>query len=754
MTTKITVEVNTDQSLLQTIQEIQNKKRQEYKDLKEERKLKLEEKAKKEKQTKEEQKKDGAIREEEEEKKLKQPKKRGCGHWLFWDYLYKPWCPGATGGDYAGASNFNGYHLGETDKAQISVCSGNGRKWATHIVNGEEGKPYFCADEVYDIQYVVGYLHYVQYYDGAFGTIYQLPEGATVVPYDPAVYIGGQNGGADCPYDFCWALFFPDELNSGPGVSRKMLPVGYEDRMSGNERGTNSYYLGMPVDDSTSIIVGKTDMFHMSRRGTDLTCPYPYDLVTDPEDPDKQNITYRVFYKYPGGPETGWQPITGYYWLMDPSDSNTIMDSVRLRQVFPLPGVNSISNNYHSETWGFVVSDKEARKLDTIPSSVEELINKRAPDAFVNYYFPSSPRYTYPMWDLGNTGEILPIEEIPVGYPDFPYLPDTAYWGCNPDTQCLGWAKNAFDFYSVDQDNLPYDYYTMGADAINYGAERMPCNYLQGLTPGAYDYIIDGDLNDHYYYNHLGAGSWRDDWSISWDVGPITSRFGELKLIAPEATEQSWFKWLSEFRQSNYPSGEYMLAPKQQIAWMWISNEDRANCLESYMKTLYKGNASMTGSYPSKYEDPVFANDIQKSREFFLSAPEANREFSFLEYKPAGGLKWVSEGDHGSWTLYGQPEFSYYVDPFYDPPYLTDLKEQFSKYKYKIKLSDSRLWPPSVTAGISDPFNPAEDELGLKNKHPLWNGLPQMHLIVNTAWGNNYANVLFELGFQPEDLVP
>lgn len=81
------------------------------------------------------------------------------GHWIFKDHTYQPFCSQYIDGVE--------YQAGP-DKAQVSVGSGDGRNWATHVVEGNYSKPQFCGGVPKNVQNFVGYLHRVEYYTGSF----------------------------------------------------------------------------------------------------------------------------------------------------------------------------------------------------------------------------------------------------------------------------------------------------------------------------------------------------------------------------------------------------------------------------------------------------------------------------------------------------------------------------------------------------------------------------------------------------------
>lgn len=764
MTTKITVNIEGADKLLDTAKSLQAETRAEYVEKKKDKKIAeeaAEELELQETATKEDNQKGAVADSEEDEKRPVGPKSRRCGHWIFTDHTFRSLCPSqdtAYSQTYRENIDYD-MRSSDLDRFQISVGSGNGTSWATHVIEGGGSKPAFCPNVPGQLTSFIGYLHYIQVYEGAFGTVYSIPDGAVVVPYDPAIYLKNPTPGL-CPDNFCWPLYFPDELNSGSGRSRKMVSIGVVDTTTNGTdlQEGNHFYVGMPVNNRTSIIAGKSTLHYTVYTTQRLDSPRPSELVLDPEDMNKYNVMFKVYYKYPGGQETGWQPITGYYWIMDPSDSTKILTKAEVAALVPYSSTSVLrGSEMVSEKWAFVVNHKRAREI-AVPDKLGELIDKRAPDPAPYTYFPwftwEYPMHSYYERDFSD-------DEFVLGYRNFTYQPDVHWWA-NPDAQCPGWAKNLFGIFETDKDNMPYDFFSV---FVNKDYDILPIHYLQGLNPGAYDYIDKG-MNDLKMYNHLGRGSWAADNNDSWDVGPITSNYGQIRLTAPDNSTGSWFRSISDIQSNPNISLSYGV-PKYLFSWFWLTDQEQEDYIENYLQYIF-GQRYYHSQNPSliesQYDSGFYGTEISAVRQVLQNTPKNNRELKFIEYrKPeddeyedllVDGVKWVSSGFTGSWTPYNIPEFDYNNDPFYTDPYLNASKaELFRKYKLKTKLSNNRLWPPSLIAGNSEPINPKENSEA-KFKHPLYLGLAQMHYIANTAWDGDYTAQLLELGIPAEDLRP
>ncbi len=717
MTTKITVNIEGTDKLLDTAKSLQAETRAEYVEKKKDKKvaeeaaeeLKLQETATKEDNQK------GAIRDSEEDKKRPVgPKPRGCGHWIYKDYTFS-----------VGTSQWSQYDRGTYDGPdvfQVSVGSGNGKQWATHYFYGPSGKPTFDAAVTGSMDFV-GYLSYVQYYEpgSGFGTVYTLPEGAIETPYDPMVYLQSTSSN--------WGLYFPDELNSGEAKYRKIVTVikKLKPVNSTELAACNQHHFCFPVNNKKTVIIVPS-WVHWSRgsAGEIYSGGNGGEYVLHPQNISQPSIKYTVYYKNAGGAATGWTPINGFYWLMDPADDTKILTLSQLGQLFPLD--TSIEHSYAGvyEMTGFVVSDRKVKKLNSIPSEVEEKIRARCPEPFwddSNIYWAA--------YNIRDTNDQMP------GYPaEIDAIYNNYSWMMNPDAHCMGIARNLFYPWEYDGYSLPYDY---------WNRDELPAAFESpgtlGVSPGIYD-SYDADLQDHNFYNHFGTGSWYDSWGFTYSQRTTwTSNYGEVRIHTQDVSKNAW-NWFYNIRsatsiQDNSGYSRWNIT-KNDIAWIYLNSAEREAFLDNYK---------------------VYDTDPQSILDYALSAPD-NPEFNYMYYEKndeqnrlKNGVKWVSEGGSGSWVDSDAVEFDYDSDPFYEPPYMDLADAGWKKYKLKQKLSRERLWPPSISAGIDDPI-PANAGLGAKENHPLAKGDSRtMTLLINTAWDNDYSQILLGMGFTPEDLA-
>lgn len=724
MTTKINIEVKNNAELLDKQKAIQAEQRQADKQKQEQKKQQQEaEKAKKVQKDTEDEEWKGAIADPKEGKKRKnRPKLRRCGHWIYKDYTFS-----------VGTSQWRQYNRGTYDGPdiyQVSVGSGDGTQWATHYFHGPTGKPTFDATVTGSMNFV-GYLSYVQFYQpgSGFGTVYTLPEGAIETPYDPMVYLDPSGSPTGCPDGFCWALYFPDELNSGSGRSRRTVTI--EKKL----KPVNSTQLSaciqnhfcFPVNNKkTVIIVPSWINWSRGSAGEIYSGGNGGEYVLHPQNFSQPSIKYTVYYKNSGGVETGWTPINGFYWIMDPADSTKILTLSQLGQLFPLD--TTITHNYAGiyEMAGFVVSGQKVKKLDNIPSAVEAKIKARCPE---------------PPWDDSNIyWAAYNVRDTNDQMPGYPAEIAEAYnnysWMMNPDAHCMGVARNLFYPWEYDGYGLPYDY---------WNRDELPAAFESpgtlGVSPGAYD-SYDADLQDHDFYNHFGTGSWYDSWDFTYSERTTwTSDYGEVRIHTQDISKNAW-DWFYNIRSvtSSQDNAGYSRwhVTKNDIAWIYLNSNERQAFLSNYK---------------------LYNTDPQAILNYALSAPD-NPEFNYMYYakndeenRLQNGVKWVSNGGSGSWVDSDAVEFDYDSDPFYEPPHMDPADIGWQKYGFNQKLSPQRLWPPSVSAGINDPI-PADASLGMKEEHPLAKGDPRtMTLLINTAWDNDYSQVLLDMGFTTEDLA-
>lgn len=740
MTTKIDVIIKGIAELLQKIKEVQDEERKKYEEAK--RKKKEKEKAEKEAQQEEEDKDDeykGAIAEtEEEEEPENRPKSRKCGHWMYKDFTY-----GQGTSDW---QNYDRATYDGPDIFQVSIGSGDGVKWETHYFQAPSGKPTFESVVTGSMDFV-GYLSYMQFYEpgSGFGTVYTLPEGAIETPYDPVVYLNPFNPPSSCPDGFCWQLYFPDELSSGPGRSRKTVTLTKKLKPVNSTEVAfcNQNQFCFPINNKKSVVIIPS-WVHWSRgsAGEIYSAAAPGEFFLHPQNISQPSIRYTVYYKNPGGANTGWTPINGFYWLMNPADETQILTMSQLGQIFPLS--TTITHNHAGkyEIAGFVVSHKNVKKLESIPEAVEAKIRARCPEPYwddSNIYWAS---YTESMRELN--------DKTP-GYPsEIDDIYNNVSWMMNPDAHCMGVARNLFYPWEYDGDGLPYDYWNRDGSAPSLDAFYPPLTL--GISPGIYD-SYDADLQDHAFYNHFGKGSWYDSWGFTYSTRDTwTSEYGDVRLHTqdvllnqtPNQPKNAWY-WFynirsvtSELDGPGY-SRWHITKSANDIAWMYLNTAERQAFLDNYTDS---------------------ETDTEAILDYALSAPD-HAEFNYMYYakndnpanlKLQNGVKWISEGGASSWVDADAVEFDYNADPFYDQPYMEPDDPHWRRYKLKHKLSQNRMWPPSVSAGIDEPI-PANANLSAKANHPLAKGNAIMTLMINTAWDNDYSQVLLDMGFTAEDLA-
>lgn len=674
----------------------------------------------------------GAIREDEEEDKQKnRPKSKKCGFWIYRDYLLgRPDIDADTAYERTGL---------DYDTFQFSVGTGDGRKWATHYFEGPAGKPN-TGLEVTGSQTFIGYLSYIQFYTGSFGTTYTLPEGATVVPYDPAVYLDPLNPPGTCPDGFCWTLYFPDELSSGPGRSRKNVTL------TKVQKTVNAYeptcleqnIFNFPINDKKTVVVAASWLgWSMGEGGEMYSSVWPDQYFLHPQNITQPSIRSTVYYKYPGGDETGWQPIYGYYWLMDPADETVILTNSTLGAIFPLDSTitHIFAGQPEIDIAAFAVGPNNVKKIDNIPTAVAQKIRARCPTPF----WDDSNIY-WARWEIRET-----MDQIP-GYPSqIDDIYNNASWMMNPDALSMGVARNLFIEWDYDGDNLPYDYWNRDLEFLSEFTDRgsFETHRFIGASPGIYD-AYDADLQDHAFYNHFGKGSWYDSWGFTYSTRDSwTSEYGDVRIHTGDIREGAWL-WLA--LAPTFREGGTELTT-DDISWLYLKPEDREAFIDGYRLDYY--------DLASSSRLPL---DFTPEQRAHLLAAEDDPVFSYIYYErneDAGrlvdGVKWISSGGAGSWTDANSPAFSYDDDPFYDQPYMDVNDIGWTKYKYKTKLSNQRVWPPSVSAGFADPV-PSNVSASSKSGHPLANGRAQLTYVINTAWGNDYSQVLLAMGFEAGDL--
>lgn len=69
-----------------------------------------------------------------------------------------------------------------------------------------------------------------------------------------------------------------------------MVPIGIESTTFSinDQRGWNTFYAGLPVNDRKSIMLFKTNLYYSCNTTEAWSCPSPYDIVIDPEDSTKE----------------------------------------------------------------------------------------------------------------------------------------------------------------------------------------------------------------------------------------------------------------------------------------------------------------------------------------------------------------------------------------------------------------------------------------------------------------------------------
>jgi hypothetical protein len=737
MTTEITVEIKGGETILDAAKAVQADARADYEEQKKLKKAKeAAEAEERQRQADEEDEYKGAIREDEEESKPENRlKSRKCGFWIYRDQVIgRP--------DLEADTPFERTGL-DQDIFQLSVGTGDGRKWATHYFEGPAGKP-ATGIAVTGSVTLVGYLSYIRFYADGLGTVYTLPEGATVVPYDPVVYLDPDNppGPGVCPNNFCWTLFFPDELSSGPGRSRKNVTVTKVSKKVNAYEPTcmEQNIFNFPINDKKTIVVVANWLgWSMGEGGEMYSSVWPDQYFLHPQNISQPSIRSTVYYKYPGGEETGWQPIYGYYWLMDPADETVVLTNSTFGAIFPLD--NTITHVFEGQPEidiaAFVVGPNDVKKIDNIPSAVAEKIKARCPA---------------PVWDDSNIywarWEIRgPLDQIP-GYPSqIDEYWNNASWMINPDALSMGVARNLFREWEYDGYYLPYDYWNRELEfqVSNYSApntHQIPP--LLGASPGIYD-AYDADLQDHAFYNHFGKGDWYDSWGFTYSTQDSwTSEYGDVRIHTGDIREGAW-AWLA--LNPSLANGSQGVCT-DDIAWLYLKPEEREAFIDNFRFTYY--------DYTATIRLP-FEFTAEQREHLLINAPE-DPVFNYIYIErnvDAGnlvdGVKWISNGEAGSWTDANSPAFDYNQDPFWDQPYMDIDDSRWVKYKYKTKLSNQRVWPPSISAGFEDPV-PSSVSTYSKANHPLANGWPQISYVINTAWGNDYSQVLLAMGFEAGDL--
>lgn len=730
MTTNIKVIVKTDDSLLERAKLAQQVQRDEDEEKREEKlteKEIAEEDAEAERLEYDDQK--GAVADTEKRKKrINRGRKRKCGFWIFKDYLIgRP--------DYAGEGTLAPEERNNlsNDTFQLSIGTGDGRRWATHYFEGPGGKP-STATNVTGSQTFIGYLSYVQFYTGGFGTVYELPEGATVVPYDPVVYLNPSVPAGICPNNFCWALFFPDELGSMPGVSRKNVTVVTKGKPINQFEPTvaNQAIFNFPINNRKTIVVAANWLgWSMGTAGEIYGGVYPEEYFLHPEDNSKPSIRRTVYYKYPGGVETGWQPIFGYYWLMDPESPLTSMNLTRLNQLFPLD--DSIIHNYQGqeqvEVVGFAVGPSKVKKLDSIPPQVAAKVRARCPA---------------PFWDDSNVFQARwnfrdVVDNIP-GYPEqIDEIYNNASWEMNPDAHCMGIGINLFYRWTglTSATDLPYDYWNRDEAFTAEYPERgsVMTKQILGASPGIYD-SYELDLQDHAFYNHFGKGAWYDSWGFTYSTKDSwLSDFGDVRIHAGDIRKDAW-EWMKNIRQTKPEGSPPQYITKNDLAWLYLRPNERTAFIDNYRD--YDFTSVEINYLNSAPEDPIF-HYIYYQR-------------SVDDGKLVNGVKWITDGYGGAWADPDLIEFDDLDDPFYQVPYMDVEDEHWKKYKLKTRLSKNRTWPPSISAGFTDPI-PSDVDVSSKGDHPLARGGINLSYVINTAWGNDYSQVLLSMGFESKDLA-
>jgi hypothetical protein len=729
MTTKIDVFINDLRTgLLDSAKQTQEAQRAKDIQARENNKVKLDaNKVLKDKEELEDDKWKGAVSDPEEKKKREnRAKKRKCGFWVFRDYVIGT--PNYPGGPRVPEQRTDL----DSDSMQISVGTSDGTTWATHVFQGPGGKP-AEGPEITGSQTFIGYLSYVQYYEGgsAFGTVYTIPEGATVVPYDPMVYLQSSSSN--------WGLYFPDELNSGEAKYRKMVTLNRRTYSStAVYANQNAFYF--PVNNKTTVAIFPNWLGWYNGVGTESYWgEAPEEYFLHPQDTTRPSIRRTVYYKYPGGSETGWQPIYGYYWLMDPADETSAMNLQRLGQLFPLNTVTTFTHagSDEIELVGFVIGSSNVKKLDSIPPDVEAKIKARCPAPF----WDTSNSY-YNKWNWLDV-----IDKTP-GYPsDIDDDYNIESWMFNPQALAMGIAINLFYRWNPDWSTyLPYDYWFRDGEFSVIYPERGSLLFplIMGASPGIYD-AYNLDLQDHFFYNHFGKGEWYNEWmgytystKDSW-----ISEYGNVAIHTGDIREEAW-KWMYEINNTDAPgSNPASHITSNDIAWLYLNPTDRQAFIQNYRGGNYNGYS---------------ANFTQAEYTYLLSAP-ADPIFTYIYYernlqkgKLADGVRWISDGYEGAWTDSNSPAFDYGLDPFYDTPYMDIEDEHWVKYRLKTKLSPTRSWPPSISAGFFDPV-PWDTPSSAKAGHPLARGGRNLTYVINTAWGNDYSQVLLQMGFTGQDLA-
>lgn len=720
MTTKITVEIKGADSLLDAVKSVQADERNKYEERKEEEKEEAKLAAAEEVEAAQGD-QDGAIKEEDKRKKRPvNPKLKRCGHWIYKDFV-----TGRSGDSW---DQWARARLNGEDVMQYSVGSGDGTQWATHYINAPSGRIFSSTVTTGSMNFI-GYLSYVQYYEpgSGFGTVYTLPEGAIETPYDPMVYLQSTSSN--------WGLYFPDELGSGPNKYRRMITL-QKRRPSGSGPEFNQAQVCFPVNNKKSVIIVRTWLsWTATSRGEQYYAPPPSaGYFLHPQNTSNASVKFTVYYKNPGA-DTGWTPINGFYWLMDPGDEENILSVSELNAIFPLSSSYSFAHNHKVDVTGFVVSYNRVKKLENIPSELLSKMELRYPEAPWDTYFPTLNRYYF----------YYVIDKCP-GYP--PQLDEdynTASWEFNPDSQCMGVARNLFQDSTYDSGFLPYDHWIRDPefpgrlDESDSSWTTFETHRVLGISPGAYDYY-DSELQDYDFFNHYGYGGYAASAPYS-----LTSNYGEVRLHTkdvlkndnPTIFKNAWY-WFYKIREKVLQAGVNRdNLTKNDIAWIYLTKDQREAYIDNYKVSPTDSGAIVQHALQAP-EDPEF-------NYMFIERSEANDILT-------DGVRWISEGGSGSWTSAYEPPFDSNSDPYYDPPYMDPADSRWKKSRYKHKLSRNRQWPPSISAGISEPI-PATASAAARADHPLAKGTGYMTLVINTAWDKDYSQVLLGMGFTAEDLA-
>jgi hypothetical protein len=263
---------------------------------------------------------------------------------------------------------------------------------------------------------------------------------------------------------------------------------------------------------------------------------------------------------------------------------------------------------------------------------------------------------------------------------------------------------------------------------------------ILGASPGIYD-SYDLDLQDHAFYNHFGKGSWYDSWSFTYSVRDSwLSDYGDVRIHAGDIREGAW-QWMRNIDETDTDDNPPWHITVNDLAWLYLRPDDRQAFIDNYKQynavNTYDFTPAQISYLNSAPEDPVFS--------YIYYARNVDAE------KLIDGVKWATDGYGGAWTDANSPAFDYNDDPFYDVPYMDIEDPHWMKYRLKTKLSNQRVWPPSISSGFDDPV-PANVPASSKSSHPLARGGLNLSYVINTAWDNDYSQVLLAMGFQAGDL--